>query len=156
MFDSFGGHEQAVGFTVTAERLKELRKDLQQAALEMLQGGNFVVSAEADCELEFKDMDELFFRSYEKLEPFGIGNPRPVFLARDVRVKTNPVPRGESFKFYAENSGLTYEIYWRPCEHRGLKSGDLVDIFFTVDRGYLRGEGQTILKARHILKTSEK
>jgi len=40
-FESFGGHEQAVGFTLTAGKVEALRGKLQKSALEMLEGENF-------------------------------------------------------------------------------------------------------------------
>lgn len=152
IFESFGGHEQAVGFTLAPDRVDQLRKNLQESALEVLEGKNFSQTTDIHLELSFRDMNPFFFASLERLEPFGMGNPRPVFLASDVRVKSAPLPRGESLKFWAEQDGLVFEVFWPRAVEGLIKGGDRISLAFSIEKNYFRGEESWTLKAKEITK----
>lgn len=87
----FGGHTQAGGFTIATEKLPELRAVLESAAREQL--GEDEVEAELviDAQLRLADIGPTLYRWLDLLEPFGAGNPRPVFwtprlVIRDARL----------------------------------------------------------------------
>ena len=81
-----GGHQAAAGFDIDVERISALREALQQYASTELPEELLQPSVRADGELPpgaigLRLADELL-----QLEPFGHGNPEPVFLTRDLTV----------------------------------------------------------------------
>ncbi|MBR6299728.1 MAG: single-stranded-DNA-specific exonuclease RecJ [Clostridia bacterium] len=84
LFTRFGGHKQAAGLTLPAENVSELRIRLSDAVAKQLQGRTLMPETVYDGELRLTDITLDLISSLGMLEPFGTGNPAPVFLVRDV------------------------------------------------------------------------
>lgn len=85
-FTRFGGHSHAVGFSMPAARVEELRAHLDKYARERLTLADFDPVLDLDDELSFDQVTPELFRAVKRLEPFGVGNREPVFAARHVRL----------------------------------------------------------------------
>ena len=82
LFDRFGGHRQAAGLTMAAEKVPEFIDRLNGAVREQTGGAAPVPEMICDGEMSLKDVTEETVRWLEKMEPFGIGNPAPRYLCR--------------------------------------------------------------------------
>jgi single-stranded-DNA-specific exonuclease len=96
-----GGHKAAAGFTVRNENLDALVARLQAIALEQLGKLELRPVLKADCEFPLEQLGssstETLFAYLEKLEPTGMGNPEPVFMAKNLAVKkSKPVGKDGS------------------------------------------------------------
>ncbi len=91
LFTRFGGHAHAVGFSLPTSRLEELRLHLDSYARERLGPADFEPVISVDAELPLDGISPELFKTLRMLEPFGMGNPEPVFTARDVRLKSPPL-----------------------------------------------------------------
>ena len=85
LFARFGGHACAVGFAMRAELVGELRRRLNQHARIKLDGRPLQPVLEYDAELPLDQVVPRLWEALRSLQPFGAGNPEPVFLARGVR-----------------------------------------------------------------------
>ena len=83
----FGGHEQAAGLTVAADRIPELRARLNREIREACPDSCFAPAAEYDLELGFGAFTRETVGLLDRLEPCGCGNPSPLFLTRNVSVQ---------------------------------------------------------------------
>jgi single-stranded-DNA-specific exonuclease len=90
LFTRFGGHAHAVGFSMPAVRIPELRTHLDQYARAHLTQADFEPMLEIDEELSFQQVTPALFAILHELEPFGVGNPEPVFLSRRMRLLAPP------------------------------------------------------------------
>ncbi len=83
MFVTFGGHELAGGFSVDFDKVHFLEEKLSehytQLKKEILETNHYTY----DSELSFDEITQDLYDEVSKLAPFGIGNPKPVFLLRD-------------------------------------------------------------------------
>jgi single-stranded-DNA-specific exonuclease len=86
LFDHFGGHEFACGFSVPTKNLPRLREALQ-AQLDSFAPAIFERSIDVEGRLRIGAIDPLFLQEHEVLAPFGAANPQPVFLAEGIRVE---------------------------------------------------------------------
>jgi single-stranded-DNA-specific exonuclease len=86
LFSRFGGHAHAVGFTLPASRLPELRAHLDEYARRRLTLADFEPVLEFDAELPLAHATPELFQVLRRVEPFGVSNPEPVFIAKDVRL----------------------------------------------------------------------
>jgi single-stranded-DNA-specific exonuclease len=77
----FGGHSQAAGLSLPAERLDAFRQALDETIARTADPECFVPAARYDMALPLSKLDESFVRSLSMFEPTGYGNPAPVFLA---------------------------------------------------------------------------
>jgi single-stranded-DNA-specific exonuclease len=90
LFSRYGGHAHACGFTMPLANLEELRTRLDQFARSRLTLADFEPVLDIDAELSLADVTPDLWEALEKLEPFGMGNPEPVFAARGVEVVAPP------------------------------------------------------------------
>jgi single-stranded-DNA-specific exonuclease len=90
LFDRFGGHAQAAGFTLPAERLPELERRLEEQARAVLEPGDLEPVLHVDAEVDLAEMDWPLHQELAELQPFGMGNPSPVFGACGLRLVATP------------------------------------------------------------------
>lgn len=90
LFTRFGGHAHAVGFSLPSERVPELRERLAAWAEAHLREEDLGNPLECHAELALDEVAPALFDWLRRLEPFGMGNEEPVFVARNVRVTAPP------------------------------------------------------------------
>jgi single-stranded-DNA-specific exonuclease len=90
LFTRYGGHAHAVGFSLPAANLPELRTRLDDYARARLTLADFEPTLSFDAELALNQVNPELFNLLQRLEPFGVGNPQPVFAARSVRLMASP------------------------------------------------------------------
>jgi len=147
LFTRFGGHSHAVGCALPAERLPELRSRLDSYARQRLTPEDFIPVLEYDAEISLEDVKHDFWLALQRLEPFGSGNPVPLFVARNAKlvqparvlkekhlklraVPGDPPAKGQRFQPALDVLG------WRMAERTAqdpLLAGDVLDLAFTVD-----------------------
>jgi len=81
-----GGHPMAAGFTVKTKKLKAVGKKLTAIANEKLNEKTLTKSLKVDLEVSLQDLSFKLCEAIEKLLPFGMGNPEPVFVSRGLKV----------------------------------------------------------------------
>mgnify|MGYP002640703041 CR=1 FL=1 len=84
-----GGHAAAAGFTVRNENVGMLLKRLKEIATEKLAGVDLRPVMVADMELALESLSFEMLEHLDYLEPTGYGNPRPVFVSRNIRVTSS-------------------------------------------------------------------
>ena len=141
LFTRFGGHAHAVGFSLPVERIGELRQRLDQYARSCLRAEDLVPVLEAESEIELSGISPDLIRSVQRMEPFGVGNREPVFIARNLRVLLPPkVLKEKHAKLrlgQSNGKAMRFDaMAWRMAErvaHEGILANDCVDIAFTLD-----------------------
>ena len=86
MFTRFGGHMMAAGLSMNAGRADELRRRLNENCT--LTDEDLTEKMKIDIPLPVGYADERFTEELSALEPFGVGNPRPLFAEKDVPVRS--------------------------------------------------------------------
>jgi len=95
LLQEFGGHDQAVGASLPAARWEQFRESARAHFAAVIPPERFHRTEQVDAELPIEDIDEELFSFLERLEPHGMGNPRPVFSA-EVEGLGSSRPLGES------------------------------------------------------------
>src|SRR5881398_2797857 len=80
----------AAGLVLREENFDRFTEAFRKAAREVLSEEALQSSVRLDHELAFTDIDIDFLRWHEMLQPFGNGNPQPLFLAREVEPVASP------------------------------------------------------------------
>ncbi|PYJ49025.1 MAG: single-stranded-DNA-specific exonuclease RecJ [Verrucomicrobia bacterium] len=81
----YGGHEMAAGLTILEKDIDAFSKAFRCAARELLSDEDLQPCLRLDHELTFSDLNGDLLYWHEMLQPFGNGNPAPVFFAREVQ-----------------------------------------------------------------------
>ncbi len=84
LFLKYGGHPMAAGLSIPEERVEEFRRRLNDACT--LTEEQLTEVIHIDMALPFSHVSERLTEELSLLEPFGKGNTKPVFAARNVRV----------------------------------------------------------------------
>ncbi|ABF43172.1 exonuclease RecJ [Candidatus Koribacter versatilis Ellin345] len=144
LFSRYGGHAHAVGFALPEDRLPQLREKLEAYARQHLKPADFVPEMVYDTELPLSDVSEKLYLMLQKLEPFGMSNPQPVFVSRGARLagpaRTLKEKHVKMRLAPQSNGGFqrSFEaLAWRKNEklqaEPPLNMGDLLDVAFTID-----------------------
>jgi single-stranded-DNA-specific exonuclease len=135
LFTHFGGHEFACGFSLPLANLAELRARLTAQFAE-LDESLFVRHATAEAVLTLDMIDREFLAAHEMLQPFGAGNPQPLFVARDLEIVSTREFSTDCYELIvSDREGRANAVVW-PSVRRQLGdfSGDgLVDLLFHVE-----------------------
>jgi single-stranded-DNA-specific exonuclease len=142
VFERYGGHAAAAGFTLESARVGELAERFEAYARKTLQPQDLVPLLRVDAEVDLDQMDWPVFELLKRMEPFGMGNPTPVFVARGLRLAVPPRVVGQKhLKLRVGNGGRDLDaIAWRKGEQaRLLGTGDAIDVAFTLDENTWQG-----------------
>ena len=90
LFDRYGGHRHAAGFSLPSRKIETLRQRLDMYARARLTLADFEPRLEYDAELSLEEVTPEFYQSLCLMEPFGMENPEPVFVDRAVRLMAPP------------------------------------------------------------------
>jgi single-stranded-DNA-specific exonuclease len=82
----FGGHSQAAGVSIKKENLENLYNRMLAAIDKRMSGEKITPSISIDLEVKVEDIDWEFMLELKRMEPFGNGNPEPIFLMRDINI----------------------------------------------------------------------
>ncbi len=88
--DKYGGHEMAAGLALCEENFDRFAEAFRSTARELLSDEALQPCIRLDHELPFTEIDVEFLRWHEMLQPFGNGNPQPLFFAREVEPVVPP------------------------------------------------------------------
>ncbi len=91
----FGGHRYAAGVQIRADQVEAFRQSLDAVARERLTPADLVPKLNIDLELPISHVSAELWRFLAHFGPYGQGNPKPVFLARDVALRGTPQVVGE-------------------------------------------------------------
>ncbi len=108
--NTFGGHAHAVGLIITKENIEDFKYNINRLATEKLSLDDLLPGLDIDMELNLSDLNEELILGLEVLEPFGTGNPEPLFYTKGLKLKTEPqVLSRDTLKFWVSDGNLTYQ-----------------------------------------------
>ncbi len=118
VLDRFGGHAMAAGFTVAADKISLLRQKLSEYCREKLDPEVLVPKVTADIVVDPADLDRPLLEQLNRMEPCGMGNPRPVLLVRGLQLVGEPkLLTGRHLKLEVRGGGQTMEAIWWRAGH---------------------------------------
>ncbi|MBQ9951529.1 MAG: single-stranded-DNA-specific exonuclease RecJ [Clostridia bacterium] len=128
----FGGHKQAAGLTLDADKLEAFRNDLDAWLWENIPPACYIPEQEYDLSVHFDELTEAFVAGLEALQPTGFGNPAPVLRASPYVVEQRGVGAdGAHLRLVlSEHSVQRAGIFFRGG-HLAGKLPETVDILFT-------------------------
>jgi single-stranded-DNA-specific exonuclease len=153
LLEAFGGHAHAAGLVIPRKSIAEFKESINRLAKEKLTLGDLLPSLDIDLEVGLADLDEGCIGELEALEPFGTGNPEPLFYTRGLRLKGEPQLLGRNtLKFWVTDGETTYQAI-------GFGMGELRDNFgqaasfgmvYTPRIDTWQGEGSVLLEAKDL------
>jgi single-stranded-DNA-specific exonuclease len=136
VFERFGGHAQAAGFALPAQRLPELERRFEEYTRTVLVRGDLEPVLRVDAQVDLAEIDWPLYHELTALEPFGMGNPTPVFSACGVRLVATPrILKDKHLKLRVCQAARTLDVIGWGWAQRApaLAAGQQVDIAFTLE-----------------------
>jgi single-stranded-DNA-specific exonuclease len=145
----FGGHRAAAGITIARDRVQEFAARFNEVARASLTPEDLVPEVRIDLEVGLEGANEDLERLLRHFEPFGMGNPAPVLVARGVHLVAPPKLIGrDGLKLrLTAGQGELEAIGWGFASRIGEFDPSVpVDVAFRLERDDYRGESR--LQAR--------
>jgi single-stranded-DNA-specific exonuclease len=153
--EKFGGHEMAAGLALHEDNFPKFAEAFCSTARELLSEEALKRSLRLDHELAFANIDVEFLRWHELLQPFGNGNPQPLFFARAVEPVAPPRVSKEKHLIFRLRQG---DRHRRAVYFDGATSGIPAppwDVAFRI--GADEYEGETLVGIRiEALRSAER
>lgn len=151
-----GGHPMAAGFSIETGRIEEFTIALSKKAEEVVTDEFLTRFLNIDLMIPFKAISKELLIELKKLEPFGMGNPEPVFATEDVEVtELRLIGREKNhLKLKVENDGRLFDaVAFGMADKMDVNLGDKVNIAYTIDENIWNGETSLQLKVKDIQAT---
>lgn len=152
LFTHFGGHEFACGFSLETRNLDALRERLTER-FDALDESLFRREARAEGRLRLEEIDAEFVAAHEMLQPFGAGNPHPLFVVGDVEITAvRPFAPDCIDLAISDSTSRGSAVLWPSAKALAddLRAGAKADLLVQIEpNGYAeRGARLTIVDAR--------
>ncbi|MHC1780574.1 MAG: single-stranded-DNA-specific exonuclease RecJ [Bacteroidales bacterium] len=158
LLENFGGHMYAAGLTLKEENFEKFKERFEDYVADKITAEILTPVINIDTYLDFKQITPRFFNVLKQFQPFGPGNLSPVFISE--RVYDN----GNGRKVGSESGHLKLELIQEDDFHRHisaiafnrsehfdhLKSGNPVDICYSIAENYYRGIANIQLRVKDI------
>jgi len=144
LLTKYGGHARAAGFNIHIRDMQQLQKRLRSLAEEQLTGLDLRPHIDIDAEVSLSAFAGGTFEEMRQLEPFGMGNPVPIFLSRKAEVVEQKLvgSQNDHIKLKLRQDG----IVWDTMGFRmGNYLGELarhIDVVYSVEVDNFNGKGQ--------------
>ena len=134
-----GGHDMAAGISIREEEMDAFREAFGRHVLECTDEDSRRPRLYVDAEIPLDLLSLEFLKDYELMQPFGNGNPQPVFMAKEVHLTGAPI------RMKNHHLRLTFRqgLHEQDAVFFGGGERDLPDppwdVAFTIDRNHFRG-----------------
>ncbi|MFW3146819.1 MAG: single-stranded-DNA-specific exonuclease RecJ [Thermoplasmatota archaeon] len=110
----YGGHERAAGLTLPTGNVDQLRELFNHHIIDRYPDMEFIPVMDIDLDLTLKELDMEGVRSFDLLDPSGVGNPYPTISLREVMVgyDVNAVGDGKHLKFSIQDDFGSVGCIW--------------------------------------------
>ena len=139
LLEKFGGHEMAAGLEIRQDRFETFRDAFRAFARATLTEEDILPRVILDGEVALGEISLDFLAVHEQLQPFGMGNAQPLFLARGVRPLAEPVVMKEKhLRFTLGQNGTRHEAVFFNGAADPLPRPPW-DVAFRIERNEWRG-----------------
>jgi single-stranded-DNA-specific exonuclease len=150
-FSRYGGHEAAGGFAVKeGADCEEIKRGLQQLGDELIQEKDRIPLLNVDAEVKLSQCTWSFFEQLEKFEPYGNGNPKPLFLVSGARVcaAQGVGTDNKHLRLTVQQDGIQKRLigFSLGTWLERIKNGDFIDAVFELDTHEWNGTRELQLK----------
>jgi single-stranded-DNA-specific exonuclease len=148
-FTKFGGHRAAAGLTMPAVNLPAFREQFDEVARSRLTRDDLTPEVRVDLQLSLDSVGVELEGLVRHFEPFGIGNPAPMFSATGVRLASAPRrvgTDGVKLALSADNGVLDAIGWGMGSLYESLHISRPVDVAFRLEREEYRGVSRLQLK----------
>ena len=139
---NYGGHSYAAGLTIEKNRLDDFRQTINDIANKRILPQDLIPCLNIDAEMPISALNQKLLKELDGLSPFGTGNPKPVFVSRNLKIRNIPQAlRRSTIKMWVTDGKVTAEAIgfnmadFMPSDPLNQK----IDIAYTYDLNVYKG-----------------
>lgn len=154
VFIDVGGHEEAGGFSVSDEAIHTLEDELVKV-YQQVRKEKESAQLEVDTTLALSEVNWVNWKQIEKFAPFGMANPKPVFLFEKVKLADARFFGKEKthLELSFDGSDVKAILFFADTEkYKILKAGDVVDLVATMEVNTFRNKRELRLRIVDVIK----
>ena len=132
----FGGHSAAAGVTIYEDKIKEFENKFES----IISNYDFEAGEplEIDSLVKFSEINIDLISDIEKMEPFGKGNPYPIFVSKNVKIESKRVLKDKHLEMYLNQDNFKMRAIWFNF-NKSSSDMENIDVVFTLQRDSFRG-----------------
>ena len=151
-----GGHDMAGGFLIETEKIANFEKKINKHYNRFLTSDLLTKSLEIDLTLRIENINFSLLNSLEKLEPFGVGNRKPLFMIESATI-SNPKTLGKEAEHLKFQINGIDSIFFRKGELlRELSDEKKYDLVFSLERNIWNGKESLQIVVKDIRENNGK
>jgi len=153
LFHNYGGHIMAVGCELACQEMSNFRDQINNYVNSRITEEQLKRKIRIDARIDFEDIDMGILDILSLLSPFGLGNPKPLFLTEKAEIVAPPKKiQGKHSKFLVQKNGKIFEsIGWRKGSWADdISEGDRVDLVYSLMTSEYLGEERLTLSIEDI------
>lgn len=145
MFEKFGGHAAAAGMTIKSENISELRKHLNDYTSARLSADELTPELKIDALVTCDTLGIDLVEQLAAFEPFGIGNPKPVFVTRNLILREEPFVMKDKhlrLNLLGDNNRQFEAVWWDGVERskgQTLKPNSRIELAYVAEANTWQG-----------------
>jgi single-stranded-DNA-specific exonuclease len=153
LFLNYGGHSMAVGCVLAHENLELFKKAANAYVDSRITDDHLKRKIYIDSKIDFSDISSSFIENFYLLSPFGVGNPKPIFLTEKAEVVREPLKiQGKHAKLLVRQKGRIFEaLGWERGEWaQSVQKGDKIDLAYSFQFSEYMGKEKLSLSLEDI------
>ncbi|MEO7659824.1 MAG: single-stranded-DNA-specific exonuclease RecJ [Pyrinomonadaceae bacterium] len=145
LFEQYGGHAAAAGMKIKVENIPLVQKRLDEYAANTLTPDELIPELKIDALITSQTLGLDLVESLARFEPFGAGNPKPVFVTRNLILRDEPFVMKEKhlkLKLIGEDNKQFEAVWWDGVEKsRGqtLKPNTGIELAYVAETNTWQG-----------------
>ena len=155
----FGGHKGAAGLSVRKKDYENFRKSIIQYCDKNIAKDLLARKIKVDAELKSNELKLGLYDKISSFEPFGMGNPKPVFICRNMKIEYPRIvgKEGKHLSAYLSNGDFRFKaIYFNyGKDHDIIKNNSICDIAFSLSDDNWNNERKLCLNIIDLKHNSE-
>ncbi len=131
--DKFGGHEMAIGLSVSEEKYEEFKNKLMKVTSEKIDK-EAIPSIKIDAVVSPKEINYNIFLDMKLLEPYGESNPSPLFVSKNLKVESiRLLSNDKHLKLTLKEDNIILDAIGFNLGDKQIHLGDRVDLVFALE-----------------------
>ena len=158
----YGGHFASGGFLISNEAIHHLDDHLNSAFELLLKEEKSIEPDYIDMEISLDEVSWNMYGEIEKLAPFGVGNKKPLFVFRDIRIfgikEFGKEKNHLELSFKKRNGALINAMgffmdskTFKNKDGENIKIGDKIDLIATLEKSMFRGRAELRMRIEDVV-----
>lgn len=158
LLEKFGGHELAAGLTIKAKQIEAFRQKINSCSKDKFTENMLTPTIMLDASIKVQYITMETVNDINKLQPFGVDNPTPVFAVRNIKIhKISVMSDGKHLRMTLLKDGKYLDAvgFGMGEYYHHLEEGDFIDVAFALDINDYKGFQNVQLILKDIKKAGD-